>query len=80
MSEADADWTAVYEGSRLQCDLVAAVLNANGVLAVHPASAAEDWGAVFETSVVWVRTESAAEAREIIAAVEGGDPGQRPAG
>ena len=69
-----SDWTQVFEGSRLQCDLVAGALEAHGLEVLTPGGSAEYAGAVFENSVVWVRTEMAPRAREIIEAAERSDP------
>ena len=69
------DWAQVFEGSRLQCDLVAGVLESNGIEAVTPAASAEWVGAVFENSAVWVRIDEARRAREIIAEAERQEPG-----
>ncbi len=70
MSVLGPDWVPVFEGSRLQCDLVAGVLDANGVDVITPAGSAEWVGAVFENSAVWVRKEMAVRAREIIDAAQ----------
>jgi hypothetical protein len=60
------DWVRILESSRLECDLAAAVLEANGIEAMSPGGAAEMVGAVFEPSELWVRTEMADRALEII--------------
>lgn len=60
------DWVRVLESSRLECDLAAAVLEANGIEVISPGGTAEMIGAVFEPSELWVRTEMADRAREIL--------------
>lgn len=66
----EGDWVRVLEASRLECDLAAAVLESHGIEAVSPGGTAEMVGAVFESSEVWVRTEMAKRAREIIEAAQ----------
>ena len=70
MSEPGPEWTLVFEGSRLQCDLVAGVLESNGLEVMTPGGSAEYAGAVFENSVVFVRAGEAQRARDIIEAAE----------
>ncbi len=60
------EWVRVFQGSRLQCDLVAGVLEANGIDAVTPPSSGEYVGAMFENSVVLVPSVAAARARKLI--------------
>ncbi len=65
-------WTKILAASRLECDLAAAVLESQGVEVLSPGGSAEYAGAVFETSEIWVRTEVAGRALEILRTARGG--------
>ncbi len=62
----EGDWVRILASSRLECDLAAAVLEANGIETVSPGGSAELTGAVFEPSELWVRNEMADRAREVL--------------
>ena len=68
------EWVRILASSRLECDLAAAVLEANGIETISPGGAAELIGAVFEPSELWVRTEEAARAREVLKSARADEP------
>ncbi len=66
-------WARVFQGGRLQCDLVVAILESHGIHAEAPGSGMQEYiGAVFQDSEVFVDEAEAERAREVL---KSGEPG-----
>ena len=67
VSRAEGGWVQVFEGSRVECDVVAAALDSHGIEVLGRGGMDEYVGAVFEPAQVWVRGADEPAARELIA-------------
>jgi hypothetical protein len=64
-------WTEVFDGPRLQAEIVAAALSAAGIEVSELGGMAQYTGLDFDSSKLFVPDEQAAAAQELIAAAEG---------